>query len=92
MLFPNTFIITTSTVLPKSHKAPDSYINVTVDFGADVGMIPLNSIVEKTQAYKLKQRITYKLINKYILPPLSLANTLAVWSFPILAGYNLLSQ
>ena len=67
MLFPNTFIITTSTVLPKSHKAPDSYINVTVDFGADVGMIPLNSIVEKTQAYKLKQRITYKLINKYIL-------------------------
>lgn len=38
-----------------------------MDFGADVGMIPLNSIVEKTQAYKPKQRITYKLIKEYIL-------------------------
>ena len=58
---------TVSTVLPKTHKAPDSYINVSVDFGADVGMIPLNSIVEKAQAYKPKQRITYKLIKDYIL-------------------------
>lgn len=38
-----------------------------MDFGADVGMIPLNSIVEKAQAYKPKQRITYKLIKEYIL-------------------------
>ncbi|CUX55491.1 hypothetical protein BN3590_02150 [Clostridium sp. C105KSO15] len=30
-------------------------------------MIPLNSIVEKSQAYKPKQRITYKLIKEYIL-------------------------
>ena len=30
-------------------------------------MIPLNSIVEKAQAYKPKQRITYKLIKEYIL-------------------------
>ena len=56
-----------STVLPKTHKAPDSYINVTVDFGNSVGMIPLNSIVEKADAYKPKQRITYKLIKEYIL-------------------------
>lgn len=59
--------ITVSTVLPKTHKTPDSYINVTVDFGNSVGMIPLNSIVEKTDAYKPKQRITYKLIKEYIL-------------------------
>ena len=58
---------TVSTVLPKTHKAPDSYINVTVDFGNSVGMIPLNSIVEKADAYKPKQRITYKLIKEYIL-------------------------
>ncbi|WP_346898798.1 hypothetical protein [Clostridium sp. UBA7503] len=30
-------------------------------------MIPLNSIVEKADAYKPKQRITYKLIKEYIL-------------------------
>ena len=58
---------THSTVLPKTHKAPDSYINVTVDFGNSVGMIPLNSIVEKADAYKPKQKITYKLIKEYIL-------------------------
>ena len=56
-----------STVLPKTHKAPDSYINVSVDFGNSVGMIPLNSIIEKAEAYKPKQRITYKLIKEYIL-------------------------
>jgi hypothetical protein len=38
-----------------------------VDFGNSVGMIPLNSIVEKADAYKPKQRITYKLIKEYIL-------------------------
>ena len=30
-------------------------------------MIPLNSVVEKAEAYKPKQRITYKLIKEYIL-------------------------
>ncbi|MEA4973996.1 MAG: RNA methyltransferase [Candidatus Metalachnospira sp.] len=30
-------------------------------------MITLNSIVEKSDAYKPKQRITYKLIKEYIL-------------------------
>ena len=29
-------------------------------------MIPLNNIVEKADAYKPKQRITYKLIKEYI--------------------------
>src|SRR5574344_1437083 len=70
-LHPHSFTLdintTVSTVLPKTHKAPDSYINVSVDFGNSVGMIPLNSIVEKAEAYKPKQRITYKLIKEYIL-------------------------
>ncbi|HBF6775745.1 TPA: hypothetical protein KOU11_002091 [Clostridioides difficile] len=65
-------LTTVSTVLPKTHKAPDSYINVTVDFGDSVGMISLNSIVEKADAYKPKQRITYKLIKEYILEKYSL--------------------
>ena len=68
-----------STVLPKTHKTPDSYISVTVDFGNGDGMIPLNgfdaarnkvpvnSIVEKAEAYNPKPRITYKLLQEYIL-------------------------
>ena len=47
---------TTSTVLPKIHKAPNNYINVSVDFGNSVGIVPLNNIVEKTEIYKPKQR------------------------------------
>ncbi|NWK10776.1 RNA methyltransferase [Clostridium cadaveris] len=61
------------------HKAPDSYISVTVDFGDGENMIPLssfnairnkvslNKIVEKAQKYKPKPKITYKMINEYIL-------------------------
>lgn len=30
-------------------------------------MIPLSSIVEKSQAYKPKQRTTYKMIKEYII-------------------------
>ena len=68
--------ITVSTVLPKSHKAPDSYINVTVDFGNGDGMIPLgkvdnrltlNNIAERADAYKPKPRTTYKMIKEYIV-------------------------
>ena len=67
---------THSTVLPKSHKAPDSYINVTVDFGNGDGMIPLgkvdnrltlNNIAERADAYKPKPRTTYKMIKEYIV-------------------------
>lgn len=67
---------THSTVLPKSHKAPDSYINVTVDFGNGDGMIPLgkvdnritlNNITERADAYKPKPRTTYKMIKEYIV-------------------------
>ncbi|MPN05790.1 hypothetical protein SDC9_153043 [bioreactor metagenome] len=72
-------IITHSTVLPKSHKTPDSYINITVDFGNGDGMIPLgeidtmhnrltlNNIAERADAYKPKPRTTYKMIKEYIV-------------------------
>jgi 23S rRNA (uracil1939-C5)-methyltransferase len=71
--------ITVSTVLPKTHKAPDSYINVTVAFGHGDGMIPLNNIdaihnkltlnniAQRAEAYKPKPRTTYKMLQEYIL-------------------------
>lgn len=71
--------IIASTCHQKTHKTPDSYISVTVDFGNGDGMIPLNgfdaarnqvpvnSIVEKAQAYKPKPRTTYKVLQQYIL-------------------------
>ena len=71
-------IITTSTVLPKTHKAPDSYISITVGFGHGDGLIPLdgivtvqnsltlNNIAQKAEAYNPKPRTTYKMIKEYI--------------------------
>ena len=65
--------------ITKSNKAPDSYINVTVDFGNGDGMIPLskvdamhnrltlNNIAERADAYKPKPRTTYKMIKEYIV-------------------------
>lgn len=72
-------LTTVSTVLQKSHKTPDSYINITVDFGNGDGMIPLgkidtmhnrltlNNIAERADAYKPKPRTTYKMIKEYII-------------------------
>jgi hypothetical protein len=72
-------MVTHSTVLQKSHKTPDSYINITVDFGNGDGMIPLdkidtmhnrltlNYIAERADAYKPKPRTTYKMIKEYII-------------------------
>ena len=70
--------IIASTCIPKSHKAPDSYININVEFGNGEGMIPLgkidtirngltlNNIASKAEAYKPKPRTTYKMIKEYI--------------------------
>ena len=67
-----------SMVLPKTHKAPDSYISITVGFGHGDGLIPLdgivtvqnsltlNNIAQKAEAYKPKPRTTYKMIKEYI--------------------------
>ena len=69
---------TVSTVLQKTHKAPDSYISITVGFGHGDGLIPLdgivtvqnsltlNNIAQKAEAYKPKPRTTYKMIKEYI--------------------------
>lgn len=56
-----------STLLPKSHKNPDSYIAVAIDFGNDKGMVSLNSIAKRTQVYKPKPKVTYKMLQEYII-------------------------
>jgi len=55
---------------------PSFRVFISVDFEADVEMIPLNSIVEK--AYKPKQRITYKLINECIIKNITLKSILYI--------------
>ena len=69
---------TVSTCIPKTHKAPDSYININVEFGNGEGMIPLddidtihnrltlNNIAQRAETYKPKPRTTYKMIKEYI--------------------------
>jgi len=47
-----------------SHKKPDSHINVKVESGE--GKVPLDKIAERAEAYKPKERVTYKMIKEYI--------------------------
>jgi len=47
-----------------SHKKPNSHINVKVEFGE--GKVPLDKIAERAEAYKPKERVTYKMIKEYI--------------------------
>ena len=54
------------TVVMLSHKKPDSHINVKVEFGEGEGKVPLNAISERAEAYKPKERVTYKMIKEYI--------------------------
>ena len=49
-----------------SHKPPDSHINVKVEFGEGKGKVPLDKIAERAEAYKPKERVTYKMIKEYI--------------------------
>ena len=49
-----------------SHKKPDSHINVKVEFGEGEGKVPLKAISERAEAYKPKERVTYKMIKEYI--------------------------
>ena len=46
------------------HKKPDSHINVKVESGE--GKVPLDKIAERAEAYKPKERVTYKMIKEYI--------------------------
>ena len=49
-----------------SHKKTDGHINVKVEFGEGEGKVPLDNIAKRAEAYKPKERITYKMIKEYI--------------------------
>ncbi len=54
------------TVVMLSHKKTDSVINVKVEFGEGEGKVPLDNIAKRAEAYKPKERVTYKMIKEYI--------------------------
>ena len=54
------------TVVLLSHKKPDGYINVKVEFGEGEGKVPLDNIAKRAEEYKPKERVTYKMIKEYI--------------------------
>lgn len=62
--FPNTSHVETVVLL--SHKKPDSRINVKAEFGDENGKFPIESIAEKAEEYKPKEKVTYKMIQLYI--------------------------
>ena len=63
-LFPNTYHVETVVLL--SHKKADSYIHIDVEFGEGEGKIPVDSIAKRAEAYKPKEKVTYKMIKEYI--------------------------
>ncbi len=63
-MFPATSHV--ETVVMLSHKKPDSVINVKVEFGEGEGKVPLDNIAKRAEAYKPKERVTYKMIKEYI--------------------------
>ena len=62
------FVLTThvETVVLLSHKKADSYIHIDVEFGEGEGKIPVDSIAKRAEAYKPKEKVTYKMIKEYI--------------------------
>ena len=63
---PRPITLTQETVVLLSHKAPDSHINVKVEFGEGKGKVPLDKIAERAEKYKPKEKVTYKKIKEYI--------------------------
>jgi len=57
---------TVETVVLLSHKKPDGHINVKVEFGEGEGKVPLDNILKRAEAYKPKERVTYKMIKEYV--------------------------
>ena len=49
-----------------SHKKADSYIHIDVEFGEGEGKILVDSIAKRAEAYKPKEKVTYKMIKEYI--------------------------
>ena len=64
-MFPMTGHVETVVLL--SHKKPDSYIHIDVEFGEGEGKIPVDKIVQRAEKYKPKERVTYKRIKEYVL-------------------------
>ena len=58
--------VTVETVVLLSHKKADSYIHIDVEFGEGEGKIPVDSIAKRAEAYKPKEKVTYKMIKEYI--------------------------
>ena len=56
----------TECVAVLSHKKPDGHINVKVEFGEGEGKVPFDNISKRAEAYKPKERVTYKMIKEYI--------------------------
>ena len=54
------------TLVLLSHKKADSYIHIDVEFGEGEGKIPVDSIAKRAEAYKPKEKVTYKMIKEYI--------------------------
>ena len=54
------------TVVLLSHKKAASYIHIDVEFGEGEGKIPVDSIAKRAEAYKPKEKVTYKMIKEYI--------------------------
>ena len=63
-MFPATGNVETVVLL--SHKKADSYIHIDVEFGEGEGKIPVDSIAKRAEAYKPKEKVTYKMIKEYI--------------------------
>lgn len=63
-MFPGTEHVETVVLL--SHKKADSYIHIDVEFGEGEGKIPVDSIAKRAEAYKPKEKVTYKMIKEYI--------------------------
>ena len=54
------------TVVLLSYKKPDNRINVKVEFGDGERKVLLDNIAKRAEEYKLKERVTYKMIKEYI--------------------------
>ena len=47
-------------------QKPNGHINVKVEFGEGEDKVPLDNIAKRVEAYKPKERVTYKMIKEYI--------------------------
>lgn len=50
------------TVALLSHKKPNGHINVKIEFGQDEGRVLMDNFLKRAEAYKAKERVTYKMI------------------------------